>query len=74
MVTPVCSLNAAALKYDALLACSTAVWFSLSGNLMNWLLTQVGRGIAARMSSTPSPARMNPVTRRIVPPGDQFSR
>ena len=64
------AVNTAALKYDALLAVSTAVWFSLSGNLMNWRLTQPGRSIAARMRSTPSPARMNPVTRRIVPPGD----
>src|ERR1700733_5583774 len=73
MVTPVTSWNVAALKYDALLAVSTAVWFSLSGNLMNWLLTQPGRRIAARMRSTPSPASTNPVTRRIVPPrGSSF--
>src|SRR5215469_12961600 len=72
MVTPVCTLSVAALRYDALLASRTAVSFTSSGNLTNWLLTQLGRSIAAAMSTTPRPASTTPMTRRTVPPKSCF--
>src|SRR5262245_56775789 len=33
------------------------------------LVTQVGRDTAAAMRSTPRPARLSPIMRRIAPPG-----
>src|ERR1700722_9694691 len=69
MLTPVFSLSAGTLKYEASLAESVAVSYSFSGNLMTSPLTQVGRSIATRMRNAPSPASTSPMTPRIVPPG-----
>ena len=45
-LTPVFSVSEVGLKYEALLAASVAVSYSFSGNLMTWLLTQVGSSTA----------------------------
>ena len=68
MVTPVLSVSAVSLKYEALLACSVAVSYSLSGNLTTWPTTQVGNSTATRMRNAPRPASMSPMMPRIVPP------
>ena len=69
MLTPVFSVSAVALKYDALLAASVAVSYLFSGNLTTWLLTQVGSNTATTMRNAPSPASTSPMCRRIDPPG-----